>query len=1778
MPPRPSTRANASGGDVPPVVGSSDNSSTPIVALDALTAQQVGAALAGSVELFAPFVAAWASSPLSGKYLLSVTPARVRSDLVSSFQGMSDRYRAAAFEWIRSRVMSEHQRSAASYDDDSVSLWSNATFVPLVRALPLGNPQQVHGGGGIPPQIHGGGVNQMLPPPVPLFVQQHNPWSTPVSPSNRPERFAFGRKDLASPQSLMGLLNTPSLSNFQGATLTSAQPPGLTSPLYPALTSLGYNAQGLTSSLQQSLSSASATAQQQSLTSASGATNPPLAFTNAAPVFTNAANQSDLTRQIPPSNIQQQQPFLQQPQAQAMLHQLHFDHSSKPLMPWEVEALQRPPKPQDPNMMPGFSRRSICAIIAHAKAQRMAQGSSTSTPQIYDPVKFPLMANFNATDFVSTRRAYFVATRASIPSCLFKEFKQCMSDKCRVSCMRKFSLDDETWLALADDKLQNWLSVFFGPKSKADAIRRLESVKFPNHSDSHDSQAEFVNKLDECAYDFEATINDIADTHATWVNDPTSLSSGQLDIKEVMEIWKKKFAKQDRSVFSVQIKEVRDFLDRNKDALFNDIILKLSNHFSSLDTMVLEGSMHYSTTPTVAKRATPAGNHQGSRLSSQSRDQSSLGRRPAPATPFDRSGPRSKSEKPAFTAKVTPGHMRGISCGSFTNHWGLGCSTSTCVFAGTKHDMNKGGHVFKDSNLEESVKVDKATYEALLKARPNVTTKWAAAKDQYLKTKFNARVSALAAGEAISDNDDESDNPDLAAAAAEFGPENLMSDTDSAVNDDEYSHASIAALSSCNLDAADLLRIHKMKQFFGVSLICDSAGKQSNIATLMDPGAEYNIVSPAVRDICSISKMPVQVSLFQGKKKQGVVNEIAQCRFELKNFDGTFVKHVEWCTVADLGYDILLGRKFCHDNGFTSFDTLLTEWKQPDGATSSDTVSAAALNSANLQSCRNYVFVKFVRVQPEEGKAKYKRDSKALKCFVPLSDGPNMISSRDIHASNPLSSIKVLDSRKTDSTAEVQLQFHVESAVYCTSATIFVDWFVVDESIKPGTVQMSQCSQASLAIATNGNVRTEPPLLTPASVKYVLDPKPADRQPAVHDSVSASAVSERNRRAVKRERTRTMQPVPISKFEPQRSQDNIGILRFTGDVMATRPAVCVELDNCAAHNVIDENMLSKAKSKGDIVECDRKTRSDIVMVLLEFSLECKDRNHSRTLLREWFRVAKCPPHRQIIVCGLFNNERLETSCRGNRISLSALSSADVSRRELFCKPPRRSALGCQASSVGELDNATEAMKMFEHSAAAALGDDRFVSFHPVSHYRLNRALKPPIPELHHRQRASAKVNVDLYRSASHAAVKSAVAQSQLERQISSSKHKLMSMIRQLPAEFQPAERAAIAALTSSTSDGNFEAAIDKWKADETAARVADSLLIENPESGNTANAWLGNPLLSVGCYAEIEGAVVTTELNGKRVRLYDKTDRQNIWLIRVLGKNSGIWQCHEKFLKNLPIAEQAASRPASSNAGFLDIAIDETGQPTGELPQLAHRQFGSEYSQQLTKQIEQLKCRFPHVFTKDVSEPCAFEKMKIRLIPNAILPSKSRFYRNTPKMKEEVRRQIQEQLDWGAIRKAETPHCSDILLVKRPHMPGQWRFVINFQKLNEATVPEQLIMPDPASQHARLAGCKIFGALDLSSYFRQLQLDESCQFLTGFASDEGTFVHTRVPMGIRNAPSFAQRVLQDALANDPVLGPLGIKNYFDDVPFGAKSEEEFLVVMEAMLNFCSTWKLKVNPE
>jgi hypothetical protein len=337
-----------------------------------------------------------------------------------------------------------------------------------------------------------------------------------------------------------------------------------------------------------------------------------------------------------------------------------------------------------------------------------------------------------------------------------------------------------------------------------------------------------------------------------------------------------------------------------------------------------------------------------------------------------------------------------------------------------------------------------------------------------------------------------------------------------------------------------------------------------------------------------------------------------------------------------------------------------------------------------------------------------------------------------------------------------------------------------------------------------------------------------------------------------------------------------------------------------------------------------------------------------------------------------------------------------------------------------------------------------------------------------------------------------------------------------------------------------------------------------------------------GNIIKFKDCVRLTEFNGKLGRLYELCNPdEDRWKIRVLGRNHG--QFVIASARNFELNVEQKTFTSSADANFHDVGIDDGGMPIEndeDAPKPVHRQFGKEYSVELTRRIREVLERYPELFNGDISTPCEFDEMDIRLKPNAILPSKARYYRNTPLMREEVRRQIQEQLDAGIISRMPTAVVSNVLMVKRPHMPGRYRFVVDYRAVNDATVPDVLLMPDIRSQHDRLANKKIFGACDISSYYRLIRLKESCRYLTGFATEDGTYVYNRVPMGVRNACSHAQRVLQDKLAEDPILGVHGanIRNYFDDIAWGSNSEDEFITVLTALMEFGVRHKLKYNIE
>jgi hypothetical protein len=324
--------------------------------------------------------------------------------------------------------------------------------------------------------------------------------------------------------------------------------------------------------------------------------------------------------------------------------------------------------------------------------------------------------------------------------------------------------------------------------------------------------------------------------------------------------------------------------------------------------------------------------------------------------------------------------------------------------------------------------------------------------------------------------------------------------------------------------------------------------------------------------------------------------------------------------------------------------------------------------------------------------------------------------------------------------------------------------------------------------------------------------------------------------------------------------------------------------------------------------------------------------------------------------------------------------------------------------------------------------DKFVSRHPVQGYKLFRPSTPPIAPHDSFDHPNRVPFCHREHSARKAAIVSALEAASMSSQCRRKEKVLNAMLQSIANDKRPfvassfcsfdqaldacqVEReVAVAALAAiNAADVTQVLSEEERRRAQFVADPGSAALAHTIKSHSTSDdGWPS--AFSAGAYVEIIGAERRPEFNNQRARLYARTEVEGMWYIRILGKNEGLYRCRECRFKSLSSLEQSRSKPSPAQAGFDDVGIDSSGQPNSDEPLLAHRQFGAEYSAELTARIVALKARYPKVFTDDVSEACLFEPMDIKLIPNAILPTKARFYRNIPKMKEEVRRQIQQQL------------------------------------------------------------------------------------------------------------------------------------------------------------------------
>ena len=87
---------------------------------------------------------------------------------------------------------------------------------------------------------------------------------------------------------------------------------------------------------------------------------------------------------------------------------------------------------------------------------------------------------------------------------------------------------------------------------------------------------------------------------------------------------------------------------------------------------------------------------------------------------------------------------------------------------------------------------------------------------------------------------------------------------------------------------------------------------------------------------------------------------------------------------------------------------------------------------------------------------------------------------------------------------------------------------------------------------------------------------------------------------------------------------------------------------------------------------------------------------------------------------------------------------------------------------------------------------------------------------------------------------------------------------------------------------------------------------------------------------------------------------------------------------------------------------------------------------------------------------------------------------HSPAKQAEVHRQVQKMLPLGVIDESQAPYYSQVHLTPKP-TPGEWRFCIDYRRLNQATQSMGWPLPNIAEMLRRLGqkGSKFFCKLDL---------------------------------------------------------------------------------------------------
>lgn len=221
---------------------------------------------------------------------------------------------------------------------------------------------------------------------------------------------------------------------------------------------------------------------------------------------------------------------------------------------------------------------------------------------------------------------------------------------------------------------------------------------------------------------------------------------------------------------------------------------------------------------------------------------------------------------------------------------------------------------------------------------------------------------------------------------------------------------------------------------------------------------------------------------------------------------------------------------------------------------------------------------------------------------------------------------------------------------------------------------------------------------------------------------------------------------------------------------------------------------------------------------------------------------------------------------------------------------------------------------------------------------------------------------------------------------------------------------------------------------------------------------------------------------------------------------------------------------------------------------------------------------FPAIFQEPNSKLTFTTKVKATIRTTDNNPVYIRSYPYPYGLKDEVENQIKKMLYDGIISPSRSPYNSPLWVVnKKLDASGKrkYRIVIDYKSLNNKTIADKYPMPEITAVLSDLKNNNYFTTLDLAMGFYQIQLKNEDREKTAFSVNNGKYEFSRLPMGLKNAPSIFQRVMDDVLRE--YIGKI-CHVYIDDIIVFGKNQEQHANNLRIVMKALSDANFKIQPD